>query len=49
MHMSGGLRRRGSKVRVVHIADVLAGPEGRAGADGPAGDAGPMRPAREKP
>ena len=27
MHMNGGLRRRGSNVRVVHIADVLAGPE----------------------
>ena len=25
MHMNGGLRRRGSKVRVAHIADVLAG------------------------
>jgi L-lactate dehydrogenase complex protein LldE len=25
MHMNGGLRRRGSKARVVHIADVLAG------------------------
>jgi len=25
MHMNGGLRRRGSKVRVEHIADVLAG------------------------
>ena len=25
MHMNGGLRRRGSKVRVTHIADVLAG------------------------
>jgi L-lactate dehydrogenase complex protein LldE len=25
MHMNGGLRRRGSPVRVVHIADVLAG------------------------
>ena len=27
MHMNGGLRRRGSKVRVAHIADVLAGEE----------------------
>lgn len=26
MHMNGGLRRRGSGVRVRHIADVLAGP-----------------------
>jgi L-lactate dehydrogenase complex protein LldE len=25
MHMAGGLRRRGSAVRVVHLADVLAG------------------------
>jgi L-lactate dehydrogenase complex protein LldE len=36
MHMNGGLRRRSSHVRVVHIADVLAG------------EAGPGRPAREK-
>jgi L-lactate dehydrogenase complex protein LldE len=27
MHMAGGLRRRGSAVRVVHLADVLAGRE----------------------
>ena len=27
MHMNGGLRRRSSKVRVAHIADVLAGEE----------------------
>jgi L-lactate dehydrogenase complex protein LldE len=25
MHMEGGLRRRGSTCRVVHLADVLAG------------------------
>ena len=25
MHMAGGLKRRGSPVRVVHLADVLAG------------------------
>jgi Fe-S oxidoreductase len=24
MHMAGGLRRRGSRVRVAHVADVLA-------------------------
>jgi L-lactate dehydrogenase complex protein LldE len=24
MHIGGGLRRRGSKVRVVHLAEVLA-------------------------
>jgi L-lactate dehydrogenase complex protein LldE len=24
MHIAGGLRRRGSPVRVVHLADVLA-------------------------
>ncbi len=29
MHMNGGLRRRGSKVRVAHIADVLAGDDER--------------------
>jgi len=28
MHMNGGLRRRGSAVRVAHIADVLAGQPG---------------------
>ena len=28
MHMNGGLRRRGSRVRVMHIADVLAGEAG---------------------
>lgn len=33
MHMNGGLRRRGSRARVTHIADVLAGPAGPAGAD----------------
>lgn len=27
MHMGGGLRRRGSHVRTVHIAEVLAGPD----------------------
>ena len=27
MHMAGGLRRRRSKVRIAHIADVLAGEE----------------------
>ena len=26
MHMNGGLRRRRSAVRVVHVADILAGP-----------------------
>jgi hypothetical protein len=36
MHMSGGLRRRNSNVRVAHIADVLAG------------EAGPGLPATEK-
>jgi L-lactate dehydrogenase complex protein LldE len=25
MHMNGGLHRRGSRARVVHLADVLAG------------------------
>jgi L-lactate dehydrogenase complex protein LldE len=25
MHIGGGLRRRGSRVRTMHIADVLAG------------------------
>ena len=28
MHMNGGLHRRGSRVRVAHLADVLAGPSG---------------------
>jgi L-lactate dehydrogenase complex protein LldE len=37
MHMNGGLHRRGSAVRVVHIADILAGPEPGAAADAPAG------------
>ena len=37
MHMNGGLRRRNSRVRIAHIADILAAPDTGAAADVPGG------------